>query len=144
MVTMVDGGAGVAQIDAGLHRSSCTWMAAAGWTEPPKASVLQTGADGKLMKDEFGNGLGGVRSPDLDVPIRTLSADPAPMSDFICFLFGSTTPFTPERLLELYPTHEDYVTKVTASAQKLRSAGFLLEPEATAYIEAAETARVPK
>jgi len=123
-------------------RATHAWLSDG--TEPPRASVLQTGADGKLMKDEFGNGLGGVRSPDLDVPIRTLSADPAPMSEFICFLFGSTTPFAPERLLELYPTHEDYVTKVTASAQKLQSAGFLLEPEATAYIEAAETASVPK
>jgi hypothetical protein len=105
---------------------------------------MQTDATGKLVKDEFGNGLGGVRSPDLEVPIRTLSADPAPMSDFICFLFGSTTPFTPERLTMLYPTHEDYVAKVTASARQLQNAGFLLEPEATSFIAAAQNAAVPK
>jgi hypothetical protein len=113
-------------------------------TEPPRATVMQTDATGKLVKDEFGNGLGGVRSPDLEVPIRTLSADPAPMSDFICFLFGSTTPFTPERLTMLYPTHEDYVAKVTASARQLQNAGFLLEPEATSFIAAAQNAAVPK
>ena len=113
-------------------------------TEPPRAAVMQTDASGKLVKDAFGNGLGGVRSPDLDVPIRTLSSDPVPMSDFICFLFGSTTPFTPERLMMLYPTHEDYVAKVTASARQLQNAGFLLEPEATSFIAAAQNAPVPK
>jgi len=30
MVTMINGDAGLAQVDAGLHRSPCTWMAAAG------------------------------------------------------------------------------------------------------------------
>jgi hypothetical protein len=113
-------------------------------TEPPRSAALQTDAGGKLMKDAFGNGLGGVRSPDLDVPIRTLTSDPAPMSDFICFLFGSTIPFTPERLMMLYPSHEDYVMRVTTSARQLQNAGFLLEPEATGFIAAAEKAPVPK
>jgi hypothetical protein len=113
-------------------------------TEPPRGAALQTDASGKLVKDAFGNGLGGIRSPDLDVPIRTLSFDPAPMSDFICFLFGSTTPFTPERLMMLYPTHEDYVAKVTASTRQLQNAGYLLEPEATGFITAAQKAPVPK
>jgi hypothetical protein len=113
-------------------------------TEPPRGAVMQTDDSGKLDKDEFGNGLGGVRSPDLDVPIRTLSADPAPMSDFICFLFGSTTAFTPERLMMLYPNHEDYVSKVSASSRALQKAGFLLEPEANNFIDAAQNAAVPK
>jgi hypothetical protein len=112
--------------------------------EPPRGAVLQTDASGKLLKDAQGNGLGGVRSPDLDVPTRTLSADPVPMSDFVCFLFGSTTPLTPERLMALYPTHEEYVAKVTASARQLQSAGFLLEPEAAGFIAAAQNAPVPK
>ncbi|HET8934712.1 MAG TPA: alpha/beta hydrolase domain-containing protein [Polyangiales bacterium] len=123
-------------------RSLHVWLSDG--TEPPKAETMETDASGKLLKDEYDNGRGGVRSPDLDVPIRTLSADPAPMSDFICFLFGSTTPFTPERLRKLYPSHEDYVRKVTESAQRLQDAGFLLEPEAKGFIEAAEKAPVPK
>jgi hypothetical protein len=105
---------------------------------------MRTADAGKLVKDEFGNGLGGVRSPDLDVPIRTLSSDPAPMSDFICFLFGSTTPFTAERLTMLYPSHDDYVARVTSSARQLQDAGFLLETEATGFITAAQDAAVPK
>jgi hypothetical protein len=113
-------------------------------TEPPKAATMQTDATGKLVKDDFGNGLGGVRSPDLDVPIRTLSADPAAMSDFICFLFGSTTPFTSDKLKMLYPSHEEYVAKITDSAHALQKAGFLLEPEATGFIAAAQQAPVPK
>lgn len=47
-------------------------------------------------------------------------------------------------LSKLSPTHEDYVAKVTASARQLQNAGFLLEPEATGFITAAEKAPVPK
>ena len=129
------------QVIRAALRSLHVWLSDG--TEPPKGDVMQTDKSGALMKDEFGNGLGGVRSPDLDVPIRTLSSDPAPMSDFICFLFGSTTPFTPERLMMLYPSHEEYVTKIKASARKLQDAGFLLEPEANGFIDSAQSAPVP-
>jgi hypothetical protein len=130
------------QVIRAALRSLHVWLSDG--TEPPKGAVMQTDASGKLMKDEFGNGLGGVRSPDLDVPTRTLSADPLPMADFVCFLFGSTTPFTPERLMMLYPKHKDYVTKVTASARQLQDAGFLLDEEASGFIAAAKDAPVPK
>lgn len=114
-------------------------------TEPPRGDLLQTDDSGKSVKDEHGNALGGVRSPDVDVPIKTLSGDPAPNSsgDFFCFLFGSTTPFTADELMKLYPTHDDYVNQVKASAEKTRKAGFVLEPEANGFVTDAEAAPVP-
>jgi len=36
------------------------------------------------------------------------------------------------------------VARVTASARQLQDAGFLLEPEATGFITAAQDAAVPK
>jgi Alpha/beta hydrolase domain len=45
------------------------------------------------------------------------------------FLFGSTTPFTAEKLEMLCPTHEEYVSKVKDAARKAREGGFILEPE---------------
>lgn len=114
-------------------------------TEPAIGQVLETDASGKSLRDEHGNALGGVRSPDVDVPNRTLSGDPAGAGggSLFCFLFGSVTPFTPEKLKSLYPTHEEYVTKVKASAQKLQEAGFLLEPEVESIISEAEAADIP-
>jgi hypothetical protein len=59
-------------------------------------------------------------------------------------LFGQTIPFTPEHLLTLYPTHDDYVQLVENSARHARDAGFILpEEEATIAAEAAAAA-VPK
>jgi hypothetical protein len=115
-------------------------------TEPPRGEVLKTDDSGKSAKDELGNTQGGVRSPDVDVPIRTLSGDPSSGSasgSLFCFLFGSTTPFTPDMLIKLYPTHDDYVMKVTASARKLREAGFILEPEEQGFVSEAQNADVP-
>jgi hypothetical protein len=111
--------------------------------EPPPGEPLATGDSGVAQKDDHGNTLGGGRTPDVDVPIAELSGDPAAGGDFICFLFGHTTPFTPEKLLELYPTHDDYVTKVRDAARQAREARYLLEPEEQAIVAEAEAAAIP-
>ena len=114
-------------------------------TKPPLGDVLRTDSAGKSLKDELGNSLGGVRSPDVDVPIRTLSGDPPAdgSGSFWCFLFGSTKPFTPDQLLALYPTHDDYVAKIQQAAQRAQAAGFLLPPEQQAFVTEAQNAHVP-
>ena len=112
---------------------------------PPKGEVLATNQNGSPMTDDNGNSLGGVRSPAVDVPISTLSGAPAGTSgDFWCFLFGSTTPFTADKLKQLYPSHDDYLTKVKAAAKKVREGGFLLEPEEKTIVEQAQAAKVPE
>ena len=150
----VEGGGGVAckgandgpkhfVIKAALHALDA-WMRDG--TAPAEAEPLMTDASGVSVRDEHGNTLGGVRSPDVDAPIATLSGDPPASGGggVWCFLFGSTTPFTPETLKELYPTHADYVGRVEAAANAARSAGFLLAPEAQAMIAEAEAAAVPE
>jgi len=115
--------------------------------EPVIGEPLTVDENGVLSTDEHDNALGGIRSPAVDVPIATLkgrtSATGDPNLDLICGLFGETIPFTPEKLLALYPTHEDYVTKIKESAQKAREAKFLLEPEEQAIVAEAEAAPVP-
>jgi len=129
-------------IRAALH-SLHSWMRDG--TEPARGEVLQTDSSGKSLRDDHGNALGGVRSPDVDVPIKTLSGDPPATNSgsFWCFLFGSTSPFTSDTLKSLYPTHDDYVTKVEGSATKIRMAGFILEPEARGFVSDAQAAQVP-
>jgi hypothetical protein len=129
-------------IRAALH-SLHLWMRDG--TEPARGQILQTDDNGKPMRDEHGNTLGGVRSPDVDVPVKTLTGDPAPNGSggVWCFLFGSTTPFTPDMLMQLYPTHDDYVMKVKDAASEQRMARFLLEPEEAGFVSDAEKAAVP-
>ena len=131
----------------------------------------------KILKDEHENALGGIRTPQVDVPTSNLrpmpvagsvsladmmkliagvggcnsgdggcESDSAGCEAFMgvaCNVFGATVPFTPEKLQELYPTHEEYVTEFKASADATVAAGFMLEEEAVALVKKAEESLIP-
>jgi hypothetical protein len=114
---------------------------------PPSAMPLG-GNRLAYQTDEHGNVTGGVRLPEVDVPTATYTpdnaaSDPFNVAGFACSIGGVTEPFTPQKLLQLYPTHEDYVTKYKAAAEKAVAGGFLLEQDSKAAIEAAEKAPIP-
>lgn len=112
-------------------------------TPPAAGPQLELEADGAIVRDELGIAIGGIRTPDVDVPIVVFSGDPLPDSSVICSLFGSTRPLAPDVIASLYPTHEDYVDEVRASAQAALEGGFLLQEGADAMVEEAEAAPVP-
>jgi hypothetical protein len=109
-----------------------------GWVRggppPPKSPrVTMNAANPKqIERDEHDNALGGIRLPELEVPIATLSGAPSPGSPGFCILFGSTVPFEPTRLAELYPDHETYVSAYDAAVDRMLDAGFILEVDAAA------------
>jgi hypothetical protein len=114
-------------------------------TAPAKSDRLMSNSDGTPLTDQHGNTHGGVRTPDVEVPTSTLSGLPAASGglNFVCSLFGHTEPFTPQKLMQLYPLHEGYVSKVRIAARATREAGFTLVPEEQAMVAKAEAARVP-
>jgi hypothetical protein len=109
----------------------------------PRLEVNSAG-DG-FENDEFGNALGGVRSPYLDVPTARLSGfnNAEFPRDKLCVLFGSTEMFNADTLHALYPTHADYVASVTSSAYDAINAGTLVAEDAELVIEAAKQANIP-
>jgi alpha/beta hydrolase family protein len=116
---------------------------------PPHAPRMQINAAGTdVARDSFGNGIGGIRLPQLEVPTATLTgtgnrpADTNPVSGF-CVLFGTTTPFSAATLAQLYPTHADYVRAFTAATNSLARQGFLLPADRAALLFTAEQAPVP-
>jgi hypothetical protein len=115
---------------------------------PPKAPrielVTETGKRRALVieRDEHGNAVGGIRTPLVDVPVSTLSGEPALNGQPFCRLFGSTTPFDADTLARLYPTHDSYVSAFTASAEAAVDAGFILRPEADAMIAEAQQSSI--
>lgn len=116
-------------------------------TAAPHAPALDV-EGGKIARDAFGNAIGGIRSPAVDVPIETVSGDPQPgftltQSTFVCALSGSRAAFSAAQLDRLYPTHAAYVSKVEASAAAAVTAGFLLPPDAQEIEQAAAAAPVP-
>ncbi|HET9668661.1 MAG TPA: alpha/beta hydrolase domain-containing protein, partial [Casimicrobiaceae bacterium] len=109
--------------------------------------------------DSDGNELAGVRVPDVVVPLATYTSwnvrTTAHAPGDSCSFVGSTLPFASTRaqrlasgdprpsLEERYPTHQDYVAKVTAAAQSLVSQRLLLPDDATFLIDQANAAAVP-
>jgi hypothetical protein len=104
----------------------------------PKIEFEGTGAAPSIKRDRYGNALGGVRLPEMEVPIaQTLgSSKDSPW-------LGQTFPFPGDRLRSLYPTHQDYVAKVKAAAERALSDGVILPYRARQYIAQAQAAAIP-
>jgi hypothetical protein len=109
-------------------------------TPPPHGSpiVVQQGAP---VKDEFGNVVGGLRSPYLDVPTSTWEGSSTGAS--FCFIAGHEVPFDQATLNRLYRSHLDYLAKVTRSAATLSAQRFITPYDAAAIVREAARADVP-
>lgn len=110
-----------------------------GTVPPPGAVIQMNGNTGAL--DQYGNVKGGVRTPYLDVPTSTWAGNSTGPS--FCRIAGHETPFTPERLKALYPTHEAYVKAVRASVRGLVAQRYLTKADGDEIIAEARAARVP-
>jgi len=99
-------------------------------TLPPTAPRLEAipGSTIRLARDAHGNALGGIRTPQVDVPIAAFSGDGR--GSILCLLFGSTTPFDDTKLASLYASHADYVSAFNAATENAVRAGFILRPDA--------------
>jgi hypothetical protein len=132
-------------LDAAM--SALTRWAAGGAAPAHSAQLVVDGSGTNYERDAFGNAVGGIRTPSVDVPVSTLSGidnPPAgPGVGSFCLLFGTTTPFTSARLQALYPTHADYVSRVTAAAEIAQRQGFLLPGGVGEIIRAAAESSVP-
>jgi hypothetical protein len=127
---------------------------------PPKGKRIKVGPVPKGAKptwpptvlvkvDKYGNAVGGVRSPYLDVPTGTYythstPANPeAPDSILFCSLVGHKVPFKKDLLMKLYPTHEKYVKKVTKKADKLVKARLITASDGQRIKDEAARATIP-
>ncbi|MDN3353180.1 alpha/beta hydrolase domain-containing protein [Actinomadura sp. DC4] len=104
----------------------------------PTARRIQVTPDGTaIIRDGYGNALGGVRTPALDAPVATLTGSGNDGTSRQCEIEGTTTPFDPARLKALYPTHRAYVTATVRAAAAGVTAGFLLPPDAADIVKTA-------
>ncbi len=101
-------------------------------TPPPKAPRLEVSKRllFPILRDVHGNASGGIRTPQLDVPIATLSGE-AQGGSLFCLLFGSTVPFDDAKLASLYPDHESYVAAFNEATDRAVHGGFILPEDAT-------------
>lgn len=110
---------------------------------PARAQRLTVaGEPPAIVRDEFGNAVGGVRTPYVDAPIATLEGEGQPQPDITdvtklsletvdyCFLSGTTKLFDAATLGLLYEDNADYLETLNRSTDDAVSKGFLLPADA--------------
>jgi hypothetical protein len=111
--------------------------------KPARALPLSVlpGSPPTLERDALGNALGGVRTPQVDVPIAVVSGIGQPAGS-PCSRFGTTLPFDAATLGSLYPSHGRYVDAVQRATRRAVRRGFLLAEDAPAIRRAAAASSV--
>jgi hypothetical protein len=120
-------------------------------TAPPKTPLIKVknvpGVPVPVAElDQYGNAIGGVPVPYIEVPISTYytrSTTTDPRNTLFCSLSGYKVPFKKEVLMQLYPTHDAYVDKVKKSAESLVKERLILQEDGLKIIKEAEQATVP-
>ena len=113
---------------ASIHALN-TWIADG--TAPPKSPRLQMTGDGAapFVLDASGNVIGGIRTPQVEAPVATLSGLGQSGSNF-CGIFGTTKPFETTKLSSLYPSHAAFVRAWNTATDEAVKAGFILPADA--------------
>lgn len=110
-------------------------------TPPPEAARIGLAAEspGRIARDRHGIAEGGVRTPDVDVPVSVLSGEAPPGAGGPGWLVGSTTPLEPAELARLYGDADGYLTAFRRSTDEAIEAGFLLPAHRGELLAKAET-----
>jgi hypothetical protein len=109
---------------------------------PPRAPDIETAdTTGMIVRDGFGNALGGIRLSQHAVPTATNTGLNGPATNF-CRTFGSHEPFDQATLDTLYPSHGTYVSQVVQVTHENLARGYILLEEAIATRGAAAHAEI--
>jgi hypothetical protein len=93
-----------------------TWLRSG--LPPPRAERIATKPDGEIVTDQYGNAVGGVRTPMLDVPIATYLAG-TPGDFATCDTIGYRAAWDWSRLEAVHGSYDSYAGKVLASIDGL-------------------------
>jgi hypothetical protein len=97
----------------------------------------------EVSRDEHGIARGGIRLPQVEVPIAHNSAIPR-TPDFVSRLGGSSAPFPPETLRALYGSRADYLERFDRAARAAERTGAILPGDADALIAGAKASPEPE
>ena len=129
-------------VDAGLGEL-IGWQE--GGPEPPAAAEDEYVNSKTLKRNGLGIALGGLRLPEVEVPVvldlaensAHAAPNPYPFSAF-CTLLGQHQNFSESTLAGLYGNYGEYVEKVKGDTEKLVGEGFLLPEGAQRIVDSAE------
>jgi hypothetical protein len=108
--------------DAVFHHMQ-RWVAD-GVAPPSQPKIDFAGEPPQVVRDEHGIATGGIRLPQVEVPLATNSAIPRGEGIF-AVLGGSCAPFPVSKLRALYGDQATYLARFEAAAQRAVAAGVL-------------------
>jgi hypothetical protein len=116
------------------------WMT--GGAPPPRQPPIEVAGDPPaIARDEHGNARGGIRLPQIEVPVaHNTGISPVPG---LGGLGGHSEPFDAATLAALYADHADYVGRFSDAARAAVEAGVLSRADADSLIAEAAAAPVP-
>lgn len=99
---------------------------------PPQSPRLDVASPDSYAKDQNGEALGGIRTPQVKAPIAVVSGIDTKSSagGGFCGIFGTTVPVSSAKLTQLYPTHQAFVKKWDQAVASDVSKGYLLPADA--------------
>ncbi|MDA1306735.1 MAG: alpha/beta hydrolase domain-containing protein, partial [Acidobacteria bacterium] len=102
-------------------------------TPPPRAGRMEVAnagtSEARLVVDEFGNGVGGVRTPYVDVPTATYHAEHGE-NPGCGGNFGYSEPFDWARLDAVYGSYENYASRLNDALNRAVAERWLTETDA--------------
>jgi hypothetical protein len=87
---------------------------------PPKAPPIER-ENGEILRDEYGNAKGGVRTPYVDLPtVRYIASAPATEpANMVRRMIGLQEPIPTEKLLSMYKSRADYLERFDQEIDRL-------------------------
>ena len=124
-------------VEAGNHHIR-KWVE--GGAPPPAQPLIEFAGDpADVVRDDNGIARGGIRLPQVEVPIATNSAVPAPNSA-LGFLGGSCQHFPAEKVRALYGDIDTYLSRFEQASRAAEKAGVILPRDVQPLIDEARTA----
>jgi hypothetical protein len=95
----------------------------------PRIELRDAGTpQASFITDKYGHGLGGVRTPFIDVPDATYSTNsPGPG---VCREMGRKAVFDPVKILEIYGSRRNYANRFAGTVDRLVKERWLTESDA--------------
>ena len=111
---------------------------------PPEMPRLELDEAGEeFVLDDTGNVVGGIRTPQVDVPVARLSGLGQAGGSF-CMLFGTTTPLAAEEMAKRYPDHKAFVDAWNLSLDNAVETGAILDDDAQNLRSVAEASSISR
>lgn len=109
-------------------------------TAPPRQPLIEFGGEpADVVRDEDGIARGGIRLPQVEVPLATNSAIAAPENP-LGFLGGSCVPFTAEKILARYGDSANYSARFERATRAVEKAGVVLARDVDGLLSEAQSA----